>query len=136
MSNSYYTQHMLLQYGRQLTTARRLARHRQAMRLASGPDDDVPHEVRRKLMVERVTAEIVDNLFLTGSDNPVVHEVKERLNNALGETFTFRYPPGELDMRIFREGESGPVEVSPAEKIQIMGKLWTIAQETVSTTML
>lgn len=136
MSNSFYTQHMLLQYGRQLTTARRLARHRQAMRLASGQEDEIPPEVKRKLMVERVTAEIVDNLFLTGSDNPVVHEVRERLNTALGETFTFRYPPGELDMRIFREREDGPEEVTSEQKALIVDKLWKIAQETVDATML
>ena len=136
MGNSFYTQHMLLQYGRQLTTARRLARHHQAMRLASGQEDEIPPEVKRKLMVERVTAEIVDNLFLTGSDNPVVHEVRERLNNALGETFTFRYPPGELDMRIFREREEGPEEVTPEQKTLIIERLWKIAQETVDATML
>ncbi len=136
MQNSYYMQHMLLQYGRQLTTARRLARHRHAMRLAQGADGGPSPEQKRALMVDRVTSEIVENLFLTGSDNPVVQVVKDRLNKALGEEFTFRYPPGELDMRIFRQGETGPVEVAPEEKIRIMSALWVIAQETVDAGML
>ncbi len=136
MQNSYYMQHMLLQYGRQLTTARRLARHRHAMRLASGDDGGPSPEQKRSLMVDRITSEIVENLLLTGSDNPIVQEVKDRLNLELGEEITFRYPPGELDMRIFRQGEGGPEEVSPEEKSRIMGKLWVIAQETVDSGML
>lgn len=91
--SSYYMQHMLLQYGRQLTTARRLARHREAMRLAGVFTPDPAPEEKRRLMVRRVTSEIVENLFLTGSDNPVVTQVKERLNEALGEEILFRFPP-------------------------------------------
>jgi hypothetical protein len=136
MKNSFYMQHMLLQYGRQLTIARRLARHRQIMGLAGGRGAGDPPEVRRNAMVERISAEIVDNLFLTGSDNPVVHEIRERLNNALGERFSFRYPPGELTIQVFRERPTGPEEVSPEEKNVIMERIWTITRETVDATML
>ena len=135
--SSYYMQHMLLQYGRQLTTARRLARHRQAMRLTAGYVPEFSPEEKRRQMVGRITSEIVDNLLLTGSDNPVVTEVKERLNEALGEEIIFRYPPGELDMLVFRlNAESLEEEVEPAEKGRIMGLLWQIAEETVCRTML
>ena len=135
--SSYYMQHMLLQYGRQLTTARRLARHRQAMRLAAGYVPELSPEEKRKALVNRVTNEVVENLLLTGSDNPIVVAVKERLNEALGEEFFFRYPPGELDMIIYRLGEHGEEEVtSPQEKGRIMGALWHIAEQTVNDTML
>ncbi len=127
---------MLLQYGKQLTTARRLARHRHAMRLATGADGGPSAEQKRSLMVDRITGEIVENLLLTGSENPIVQEIKDRLNSEMGEEFTFRYPPGELDMRIFRQGETGPVEIFAEEKIRIMGRLWAIAQETVDAGML
>ena len=136
MQNSYYMQHMLLQYGRQLTTARRLARHKHAMRLAQGVDDGPSPEQKRMGMVSRITREIIENMLLTGSDNPVVQEVKDRLNQELGEEFTFSYPPGELDMRIFRQSDAGFVEVSADEKVTIMAKLWAIAQETVDASML
>lgn len=135
--SSYYMQHMLLQYGRQLTTARRLARHRQAMRLAAGHIPEQSPEEKRKLMVSRVTGEIVENLLLTGSDNPIVTEVRDRLNDALGEEMFFRYPPGELDMLIYRlDGNGMEQEVSAEEKGRIMGLLWSIAERTVSETML
>ena len=136
MSRSYYMQHMLLQYGRQLTTARRLAKHTQAMRLLLGDAPPPPPEVKRLAMVERITAEIVENLLMTGSDNPIVHDVREKLNDTLGEVFSFRYPPGGLDMLICRETTDGPVEVSSTEKKHVLDTLWTVAKETVSQTML
>lgn len=134
--SSYYMQHMLLQYGRQLTTARRLARHREAMRLAGGFTPEPSPEEKRRLLVRRVTSEIVENLLLTGSDNPVVTEVKARLNEAIGEEIMFRFPPGELDMLLYRNGENGEEELGPEEKGRVMGMLWHIAEEAVSETML
>lgn len=135
--SSYYMQHMLLQYGRQLTTARRLARHREAMRLAGGFEPEPSPEEKRRLLVRRVTSEIVENLLLTGSDNPVVTEVKARLNEALGEEILFRFPPGELDMLLFRhDDEHGEEELDAEEKGRVMGLLWHIAEQTVDETML
>jgi len=134
--SSYYMQHMLLQYGRQLTTARRLARHREAMRLAGVFTPDPAPEEKRRLMVRRVTSEIVENLLLTGSDNPVVIQVKERLNETLGEEILFRFPPGELDMLLYRRGEYGEEELGLEERGKVMGLLWHIAEETVNETML
>ncbi|MDL2209863.1 hypothetical protein LJC26_03555, partial [Desulfovibrio sp. OttesenSCG-928-O18] len=116
---------------------RRLARHRQAMRIAGGFQPEPDPEEKRRQMVGRVTSEIVENLLLTGSDNPIVIEVKERLNEALGEEVFFRYPPGELDMLLFRLGEHGEEEIiAPEEKGKIMGLLWSIAEQTVNETML
>ena len=134
--SSYYMQHMLLQYGRQLTTARRLARHREAMRLAGVFTPDPAPEEKRRLMVRRVTSEIVENLLLTGSDNPVVIQVKERLNETLGEEILFRFPPGELDMLLYRRNEHGEEELGLEERGKVMGLLWHIAEETVNETML
>ncbi|CAK7049204.1 MAG: hypothetical protein DELT_00963 [Desulfovibrio sp.] len=135
--SSYYMQHMLLQYGRQLTTARRLARHRQAMRLANGYVPELSPDEKRKALVGRVTSEIIENLLLAGSENPIVVEVLERLRQALGEDIIFRYPPGELDVLLFRHTEDGvEEEIAPEEKAKIMGLLWHIAEQAVSETML
>ena len=142
---------MLLQYGRQLTTARRIARHRQAMRLAGGEEPSIPADTRRRLMVERITGEIVENLLLTGSESPIVQEVQARLDEALGSNIIFRYPPGELDMRIYRNPDdaqtapessedsdqaSEPEEILGEEKARIMDTLWRVAREIVDDTML
>lgn len=107
------------------------------MRLAGGFAPEPSPEEKRRLMVRRVTSEIVENLLLTGSDNPVVTEVKERLNEALGEEIMFRFPPGELDMLLFRHGENGQEEeLGIEEKGKVMGLLWHIAEQTVDDTML
>ncbi|GHV51181.1 hypothetical protein FACS1894168_3220 [Deltaproteobacteria bacterium] len=134
---SYYMQHMLLQYGKQLTTARRLARYRQAILLAEGRQLEASSEETRKLLVSRVTREIVENLLLAGSSNAMVLEVKKRLNKALGEEVVFLYPPGELDMLVLRVDADGKeIAVDGEEKGRVMGMLWSIAEAAVDETML
>ena len=135
-TKSFYTRHMLLQYGRQLISSRRLARYHQLLGTDARRDDKQSPELQRQFMVERISREVVDNLIFAGSDNPVVLEVKQRLDDSAGEKYTFKYPPGELDFRIFRESPAGLVELSSNEKHQVMGKLLDITRETVAETML
>jgi hypothetical protein len=125
---------MLLQYGRQLVSSRRLARYHQL--LGTGRALEAVPDEQRRLMVERISREVVDNLVFTGSENPVVLEVRQRLDEELGEKFVFQYPPGDLDFRILRQSDEGAVEVSSDEKYRIMGKLLDITRETVAETML
>ncbi|MDY7002038.1 MAG: DVU0524 family FlgM-associated protein [Thermodesulfobacteriota bacterium] len=128
---------MLRTYGRQLTRARRLARFRRSLALA-GAEDEVAFskEAKRRSLVERVAREIVENLLVSGAENPVVLEIKERLDAEFKQKFEFQYPPSELDMRIFRETEHGPGEVSTGEKNRILTRLWEITLEKVNDTML
>jgi hypothetical protein len=127
---------MLLQYGRQLVSSRRLARYRQLLGTGAGQEDSLTPDEQRRIMVERITREVVDNLIFTGSENPVVQEVRSRLNQELGETFIFHYPPGELDFKVLRKTDSATQEVSSDEKHRIMGKLVDITRVTVAETML
>ncbi len=135
-TQSFYTRNMLHQYGKQLVSARRLARYRQLMGNASPQGVGPPEDVRRRLMVERIAREIVDNLIFSGSENPVVQEVKQRLGSAMGMELEFYYPPGELDFKIIKITPEGPREISHEEKHLVMGKLWDITLETVNETML
>ncbi|MDL2314431.1 hypothetical protein LJC36_05575 [Desulfovibrio sp. OttesenSCG-928-C14] len=134
-TRSYYTRRMLLQYGRQLISSRRLARYQQLLGLGRSEEGISPLE-QRSLMVDRITREVIENLIFTGSTNPVVLEVKDRLKDEFGDDLTFYYPPGSLDFRIVRgEGEEQK-EVSADEKRKIMEKLLDITHETVSCSML
>ena len=132
---TFYTRQMLMQYGRQLVAARRLARYEQA--LGRGPQSD--HQsvaAKRRAMVERVAHEIMENLIFSGSDNPIVLEVKERLARELGEELVFRYPPADRDFKIFRVSSQGESEVTGTEKQKVMGRLWDVTLRTVDVTML
>lgn len=134
-TQSFYTRHMLLQYGRQLISSRRLARYQQLLG-ARTPAHENPPNVQRQLMVERIAREVVDNLIFAGSDNPVVLEVKERLDHELGGNFVFQYPPGEIDFKIFRQEGEELHEVASDEKHIVMGRLLDITRQTVAETML
>ena len=128
---------MLRTYGRQLTKARRLARFRHALALAGAEDEVIISKAaKRRSMVERVAREVVENLLVSGSENPVVMEIKERLDAEFKQKFEFQYPPSELDMRIFKETGDGPGEVSVGEKNRILARLWEITLEKVDDTML
>jgi hypothetical protein len=134
---SFYVRNMLLQYDKQLVTARRLARYRHALRLAAGEEASaIPADVKRKMMVERIAREVVENLILSGSDNPVVRSIKEELEAQAGFPLIFKYPPTELEMQIFRDTPEGPVELNTGEKAELMERLWAITLDKVDDTML
>ena len=131
---SFYFRNMLLQDDRQLVTARRLARLKAELR--ERMPAAVPTETKRRVMVEHVARELLDNLLFTGSDNPVVREVRQELNRTLHGEYSFRYPPGEVDVRIFREEPDGSRELTSEERKHILAALWEITLAKVDATML
>ena len=134
-TTSFYTRQMLTTYGRQLVNARRLARYEQLMGRQLPPEDSVAY--RRKLMIERISREIVDNLIFSGSDNPIVTEVRKALEAEMGTKLEFFYPPGRLDYKIFRTDDNGvKTELDEVEKQVLMGKLWNVTTRTVDATTL
>lgn len=134
---SIYMRNMLLGYDRQLVSARRLARYRRSLQAASGEDQvSISREAKRRELVERVAREIVENLIISGSHNPVVEDIKSKLQEDLGQPIYFRYPPTDHDVQIFKETQQGPVEVGMEEKGQILQHLWKITLDKVDATML
>ena len=132
-THTFYTRQMLLQYGRQLVAARRLARYDQLLGRGQHRDAEST-SAKRHAMIERIAREIMENLIFSGSDNPTVQEVKDRLARELGEELIFRYPPADQDFKIFRIVNDEEVELSETEKQRIMGRLWDVTLRTVDET--
>lgn len=134
--NTFYTRQMLMQYGRQLVAARRLARYDQLLGRSVVQGTDAA-AAKRQAMVERIAREIMENLIFSGSDNPIVQEVRKRLDEETGESLLFRYPPADQDFKIFRVADDGSEEELEApEKQAVMGRLWDVTLRTVDATML
>ena len=132
---TFYTKNMLAHYGKQLVSARRLARYENLIGRQMPPEDAA--SFRRKAMVERITQEIVENLIVSGSENPIVEEVRQTLEKKLGYTIEFHYPPGSLDYRIYSRGPQGErEELTGPAKDEFMLTLWNVTLETVNATML
>ncbi|MYL84851.1 hypothetical protein GTA51_17195 [Desulfovibrio aerotolerans] len=134
----YQVSAMLRTYGRQVTTARRLARYRRSLR-AAGAEDEVriSRDAKRRELVGRVAAEIVENCIVAGSDSPVVAEIKAELEEELGFPLVFAYPPQDQEMQIFKnEPGHDPELIEGEEKIAAMRRLWELALEKVDATML
>lgn len=135
-TQSFYTRHMLLEYGRQMVAARRLARYEQLLGRGSQTDAEAL-AARRRMMVERIAREIMENLIFSGSENYIVQEVRRELAQEMGEDYIFRYPPAQLDFQIFRKTAEGEeIELSVDEKHRLMGRLWEVTLRTVDATML
>lgn len=133
----FHVRNMLLGYDRQLTTARRLARFRRALRAQAAEDEvSISRDVRRREMVERVSREVIENLLISGSENPIVREVMDDIRKEFGDDLHFTYPPDTLELALYRSGKEGPKEVPPDEKSKIFGRLWQITLDKVDATML
>ena len=132
----YPVQKMLRTYSKQLLTARRLARLRRSLNAAKGvlDDPDLKRE-KRRVMVERVAREVMDDLLVIGSENPLVEEVRQELEMEFQANFTFYYPPLEDELQIFRMmGGEEPQEIQGEHKQRILGRLWEITLSKVNKT--
>jgi len=126
---------MLRTYGKQIGIARRIARHRQAT-LGVQEGEEAARAARRRVLVEQVAREIVENLLAAESENEVVGEIRLKLREELGVDMEVFYPPDELGMKVFIQEDGVMREAKGEEARAIMSRLWEIALETVNETML
>ncbi|MHC1701095.1 MAG: DVU0524 family FlgM-associated protein [Humidesulfovibrio sp.] len=128
---------MLRTYGKQLTSAKRLARFKRALALSGAQDQvSISREAKRRELVERIAQEVIENLLVNGQENPVVTGVLEDLELDLGEQVLFDYPLDGGEVHILRQTEEGPREIDPDEKMRILRRLWEITLDRVDGTML
>ena len=132
---SFYVRKMLLQYDKQLIAGRRLRRHMRELQSGENSDTISP-ELKRRILVDRVTQEVFENMLFSGSNNPIVHEVKQTLETELGQKLNFKFPPAKLDFEIYKETAEGNVKMPQEEVPQILDKLWNITRQKVDDTML
>lgn len=126
---------MLRTYGKQLSSAKRLARFRQAMG-AQQPLDDVAKQAKRRELVQRIAHEVIENLIVNSSPTPVVEAVRAQLRQEFGHDFVFEYPIEGGDVQILREARNDSREVTGPERDRIMRRLWEITLSKVDGTML
>lgn len=137
ITNTAEVRRMLRTYGRQLTSAKRLARFRRALRLAHAEDMvDISRQARRRELIERISREIIENLIVNGTENATVVEVLNQIERDYGQRIIFEYPLDGNDVQLIKETEQGPIEVTGEEKERIMQRLWEITLAKVDATML
>ena len=128
---------MLRTYGKQLTSAKRLARFRKALRLSQAQDVvDISRQARRRELVERIAREIMENLIVNGTENPVVGEILDRLEAETGWPVLLEYPLDGGDLRVLRQAEEGPEELDAGQRAALMQSLWEITLQRVDEPML
>jgi len=120
----YPVRTMLRTYGRQVTTARRLARYRRLSRPVPTPEEDAEaRQAREAKRQDRCCGRVAGprssrTAFVTGSDSPVVDDIKAALEDELGFRVTFAYPPEEQEMQILRQDTpDGPTAITGSERM-------------------
>ncbi|CAI3238500.1 DVU0524 family FlgM-associated protein [Desulfovibrio legallii] len=122
---------MLQGYEQQLLAARRLARFRVRRRLAAGEDPREPDPLpKRHATVEQVARELYDMLLYTGSDNPVVEDIRQELSQELGREVHFTYPP-DGSLCILGQGPDGTGALTPEQQRAARHALWRITRRRV-----
>ena len=133
---SFYLRNMLHQDDSYPVAVRRLARRRQPLRRTGGEEPASDSGAKRGMMVERVAREVFENLLFTGSDTPLVGEVRRALDEAFGERLTFQFRPDGGDIVIVREARQGSEELLPSEQVDALEKAWAVTLAKVDETML
>ena len=134
-TQSANVRNMLRTYGKQLTSAKRLARFRQALGDIE-PMDDVARQAKRRELVQRIAHEVIENLIVNTSPSPVVKAVLDQLEQEFGCRYIFEYPLDGGDVQILKETQQGPLDVGGDERNKVMRRLWEIALSKVDGTML
>lgn len=136
-ANPANVRRMLRTYGKQLTSAKRLARFRRALKMSQAQDEvSISRQAKRRMLVERIAQEIIENLIVSNTDNPVVGEILDQLQRDFGERFMFEYPLDGGDVQLLRDSENGPMEITGEEKHHVLKRLWEITLVKVDETML
>nr|WP_321256484.1 DVU0524 family FlgM-associated protein [uncultured Pseudodesulfovibrio sp.] len=133
--SSANVRNMLRTYGKQLTSAKRLARFRQAMGDVE-PMDDIAKQAKRRELVERIAHEVIENLIVNSEPSPVVEAVLIQLEREFGCRYIFEYPLEGGDVQILKETQSGPRDIEGSERNKVMRRLWEITLSKVDDTML
>lgn len=140
----YQVRNVLRTYNDQVSASRRLARYKRISR-SSENDAERAQAVatRRRDLVHRIAAEIVENLIISESEQPIVQDIRKTLEKEFGKKLVFTYPPEDKDVRVYKVAESerpdgmtGVVEVTPEEKAEILHMLWRITLIKVDETMI
>lgn len=134
-TQSAKVRNMLRTYGKQLTSAKRLVRFKQAM--GAGPQlGDAAKQAKRREMVERIAHEVIENLIVNTEQSPVVAAILSQIEQEFGQAFIFEYPMDGGDVQILQQAQLGPQELEGDERNKVMRRLWEITLSKVDDTML
>ena len=129
------TRLMLQKYQQQLVAARRLAMTRAKLRMRAGlsPEDPDP-ALNRHEYVKKVARELYTSLIYTGSENPVVEDIRKELGEHIGQEVEFTYPPGKK-LCIVGAGPDGKKPLSMARQLDSYNMLFDITRRKIDQSM-
>ncbi len=133
-ASSIRVQKMLQTYGRHLTSAKRLARFRQA--LLGEKKNHKAQDARRKEWVQKIATEIIENIIVKGSQNPLILEIMDALEKQFDAKIMLEYSLNTEEIIILKTTNENSVELQGQERQEVMQSLWELTLAKVDATML
>lgn len=123
------------QYSKQLLTTRALAYHQHVKHMMGDQEGVIPPDVKRGMAVQRVARLVFTNMMTVGTESPLIELVREKIRKDLGEDLEFYYPPGSLDLTIYRKVGNTKLPLSRNETTEITNRAWQLTLRTVDEFM-
>ena len=132
----YQVNNVLRVYGEQLRQNRTLARPK-SMNTRSPDRISISGEAKRKVVVDKVTSDIVDRITQYGPQGNVEKEVFERLENEYGAHLAItRESPTDLVFKVVDENGETTNSLSIEDSEFLRYKLEQITKDTVNKNMI
>lgn len=130
-----YTRKVFQQYHKQLLATRSMAYQDHITRTMSEEEPDISPEAKRGMVVHRIARLVFTNMLAIGSDNPLIQAVQRELRKEFGDNLEFHYPPGSLDLVIYRREKGGAQQLSKNEQTDVTSRAWQITLKAVDNYM-
>lgn len=130
-----YRQSGLNKYKRQLAETRAVLYQMEAMKMVSGEAPGANADMRREMVLKRVTREFWTNFVVRGEETRTLRALQQSLRREFGDDLQFFYPPGDIHMVILHDGEDGPEPVEPRLQAAIINRAWQLARDLVARHM-
>ncbi len=116
---------VIQKYHDQLSRTKRAVVFKKAMRLLQPPEDRVTlsQEGRRKELIHKLSREIINNLMVSKEPTGIALEIKESLEEKLGQRLFFEFDPKEKSIIVRREDKSRLAKEEQEEVLQTLRSL-------------
>jgi len=135
---SYHVNNILKAYGKQLSLSRRGAKHKELSPMNRSESITISGEAKRKSVIEKVTADIVDRIVHSGPQNRMEKEAFQELQNEYGnELITEEVSNTELVFKVIDKDNGEELKTLSLEDSNVLkSRLEEITKGKVNTNML
>jgi len=130
---NYYVQHILKTYSQQLSVRSRISKEKISKHVVQKDEVTISEESKKRMIVDKITHEIVGQLTNGSERNATSQEILNRLSQEYGHDLDVTTDNGEgIIFKVLNETSGGVIQyLPPTENEQLRRRLFDIAQSVV-----